>query len=138
MIPRLALPLLEAVEQPVLRIGKDGHQQSGRDQAHDDTPARPVQGSILCLEELAPDDARNVGAHDKDGHGDGPLGRRPRVERHPGAVHRVYGPRLALCGRVDDTRDPDLRQFAWNAMAVARTPNLKFPFVDSTRTRFPI
>ena len=138
MIPRLALSLLESVEQPVLRIGKYGHQQSARNQSHDDTPARPVQRSIRCLEDLAPDDARNVGAHDEDSHGYGPLGRRPRIERHPGAVHRVYGLRLALCDRVDYSRDPDLRQFAWNAMAVTRTPNLKFPLVESTRTRFPI
>ena len=32
----------------------------------------------------------------------------------------------------------DLRQFAWNAVAVTRKPNLKFPFFESMSTRFPI
>ena len=89
MIPRLALPLLETVQRPILHIGNDDHEQRDRYKRHLDRPPLLVQGCIRGLEELAADDAREIRTHDEDGHGDRALARRTGVQCHPRAVYAI-------------------------------------------------
>ncbi len=99
MIPRLALPLLETVQRPILHIGNDDHEQRDRDKGHLDCPPLLVQGRIRGLEELAADDAREIRAHDEDGHGDRALARRTGVECHPGAIYAICESDVSPCSK---------------------------------------
>lgn len=77
------------VQEKVLRIGDPREEHGHCHASRDGIPPVRVVRRVLALEELTANDARQVGAHDHNGHGDGSLFGRLCVERHPGGVDRV-------------------------------------------------
>lgn len=89
LVPRGTLSPQPLVQEKVLRIRDPREEHGHRHAARDGIPPVRVVRRVLALEELAANDARQVGAHDHDGHGNGSLFRRLCVEGHPGGVNRV-------------------------------------------------
>lgn len=86
---RRTIPPQPAVQNEVLRVGTEGEEERRGHTARDGVPPVRVVRRILALEELAADDARQVGAHDDDGHRDGSLFGGLCVEGDPGGVNGV-------------------------------------------------
>lgn len=74
------------VQDKVLQVRERREDKGQADEDEDGGPAHRVFRRVVLPEELGPDDAREVGRHDHDGHGDGSLLGRLCVQGDPGAV----------------------------------------------------
>lgn len=91
--PGPAQPAL--VQEVVLHVGPDTAESRHGHETSNHSPSLAVLGRVLLAEELLSDDARAVGGHDEDGHGNRPFASRLGVHGNPRAVDGVWPSRVS-------------------------------------------